>query len=87
MEALRKELEEVKGKFAVYKAAATRGAVAIQLARVDLPWPREFKGEWSAKEVDNFLWSMEQYFGALGVYNNAFKVRTTSMYLVDIAIL
>ena len=52
-----------------------------------MPRLKEFKGERSTKEVDNFLWSMEQYFGALGVYNDASKVRTASMYLVDIVML
>ena len=59
VETLRKELDEVKEDLAVCKANATRGAIAIQPVRVDVPRPKEFKGERSAKEVDNFLWSME----------------------------
>ena len=87
VEVLRKELVDVKGELAICKAAATRGAIAIQPARVDVPRPKEFKGERSAKEVDNFLWSMEQYFGVLGVYDDDSKVRTASIYLIDIAML
>ena len=59
VETLCKELDEVKEELAVSKATATWGAVAIQPAWVDVPRLKEFKGERSAKEVDNFLWSME----------------------------
>ena len=52
-----------------------------------MPKPKEFKGTRSAKDVDNFLWGMEQYFWVMGIVEDATKVSTASMYLVDIALL
>ena len=72
--ALHRELDEMKGELAVCKTAMTQGTAIIQPTRVDVPKPKELKGQRSAKEVDNFIRSMEQYFGALGVFDNAIKV-------------
>ena len=52
-----------------------------------MPKLKEFKGTRSAKDVDNFLWGMEQYFRVMGIVEDATKVSTASMYLVDIALL
>lgn len=35
------------------------------------------------KEVDNFLWEMEQYFRVVGTKDDDVKVNTTSMYFTD----
>ncbi|PKI77581.1 hypothetical protein CRG98_002035, partial [Punica granatum] len=40
--------------------------------RSDLP--KEFKGTRVAKDVDNFIWSMETYFRAMGVKDDAVRV-------------
>ncbi|CAN1324762.1 hypothetical protein LINPERPRIM_LOCUS33226 [Linum perenne] len=37
--------------------------------------------------VENFLWGLEQYFEALGIRDELAKVRTASLYLVDVAML
>lgn len=69
------------------RALARGGVVAPSAPRQDVPKPKEFKGSRSAKDVDNFLWHMEQYFGAIGMVDDASKVSTASMYLADIALL
>ncbi|PKI66399.1 hypothetical protein CRG98_013201 [Punica granatum] len=56
-------------------------------ARPDVPRPKEFKGTRVAKDVDNFIWSMETYFRATGVEDEAVRVGMVSMYLVDVALL
>ncbi|EOY14308.1 Uncharacterized protein TCM_033671 [Theobroma cacao] len=33
--------------------------------------PKEFQGERKAKEVDNFLWCLEQYFKAMSITKDA----------------
>ena len=33
-------------------------------AKVRVPEPKPFGGAWNAKDVENFLWNMEQYFVA-----------------------
>ena len=40
-----------------------------------------------ARELDNFLWSVEKYFDALCLENNASKINIATMYLGDDAIL
>ncbi|MBA0812704.1 hypothetical protein Gohar_026646 [Gossypium harknessii] len=37
--------------------------------------------------MDNFLWRMENYFRAKGIVDDALKVKSTSMFLTDIALL
>ena len=44
--------------------------------KVKVPEPKPFKGARNAKDLENFLWDMEQYFKAAKV-----MVTITSMYL------
>ena len=86
--ALREEMAELKRELSACKAVIGGGVlVAAPTHRVDVPKPKEFKGTRSAKDVDNFLWGMEQYFRVMGIVEDATKVSTASMYLVDIALL
>ena len=50
--------------------------------KIKPPKPRTFDGNRDAKEVDNFIFDMEQYFRICQV-EDAFKVDTATMYLVD----
>lgn len=64
------------------------GVVTPMLSlRVDIPKWKELKRDQSAKEVDNSMWGMEQYFGPMGIEDNETKVRTAIMYLTDVAML
>ena len=45
--------------------------------------PQGFSGKRDAKELDNFLWHMEQYFKAIALNNKAAKVRIATLYLTN----
>ncbi|KAG8474309.1 hypothetical protein CXB51_033861 [Gossypium anomalum] len=89
MMALKEEIAELKGELTIYKAALGNGGLATVAPKpsIDVPKPKEFKGTRSAREVDNFLWGVEQYFSAKGISDDATKVITAAMYLTDIALL
>lgn len=55
--------------------------------KVDALKPKKFKGARSAREVDNFLWEIEQYFHAMGIKDDDAMVNIASLYLTDIALL
>ena len=48
--------------------------------KVKVPEPKSFNGARSAKDLENFLWDMEQYFKAARVPEQKI-VTITSMYL------
>ncbi|KAL0463296.1 UNVERIFIED_CONTAM: Retrovirus-related Pol polyprotein from transposon [Sesamum latifolium] len=50
-------------------------------ARLRIPEPKAYSGARDAKEVENFLFDMEQYFLAANVEDEARKVLTATMYL------
>ncbi|KAF2303628.1 hypothetical protein GH714_020352 [Hevea brasiliensis] len=52
-------------------------------ARVEVPKPNAFHGGRNAKEIDNFLWSLEQYFRALGITEDARKIDHAPLYLAN----
>lgn len=52
------------------------------LQRMEVPKLSPFKGSRNAKEIDNFLWSLEQYFRAMGIVDEGAKVDNASLYLV-----
>ena len=49
--------------------------------KVKVPKPKPFNGSRSAKDLENFLWDMEQYFKATRVSDQE-MVTITSMYLL-----
>ncbi|KAH7670774.1 Synaptobrevin protein [Dioscorea alata] len=82
------ELKETKEELAICKKAIAQGAsnvVSPTTPRVDVPKPRPYGGSRNAKELDNFLWSLEQYFKALGIVEDAKKMETTTLYLDNTA--
>ncbi|KAK8286999.1 hypothetical protein V6Z12_D07G029100 [Gossypium hirsutum] len=87
--ALKEEIVELKGELTIYKATLGNGGLAAVALKpsVDVPKPKEFKGTMSARDVDNFLWGIEQYFRAKGITEDVTKVTTLAMYLTDIALL
>ncbi|MBA0818164.1 hypothetical protein Gohar_022276 [Gossypium harknessii] len=87
--AMKKEIEELKGELAIYKAALSNGILPSRPKQqvIDVPKPEKFKGARSVREVDNFLWEMKQYFRAMGIEDDVIKVDTTSIYFTDVALL
>lgn len=53
--------------------------------RVQVPKPNAFRGTRNARDIENFLWSLEQYFRALGIVKDARKIDPAPQYLADIA--
>ncbi|CAN1260507.1 Transposon Ty3-I Gag-Pol polyprotein [Linum perenne] len=87
-EAFRAEMEELRSDMTLCKRAMAQGVIsATPQVRVDVPRPKSYGGARNAKELENFLWSMEQYFEAAGLRDDTSKVRTAPLYLIDIAIL
>ncbi|MBA0756334.1 hypothetical protein Gogos_005457 [Gossypium gossypioides] len=72
---LKKEINELKGELKIFKAAIGNGMLASKPMKqaIDVPKPKAFKEARSASEVDNFLWSMEQYFRAMSIGDDATK--------------
>lgn len=61
VEAMKAEIRELKTELALCKLSITNGAVPTQaVPKIEVPKPKEFKGNQSTQEVDNFVWSMEQ---------------------------
>ncbi|KAG8498201.1 hypothetical protein CXB51_006628 [Gossypium anomalum] len=87
--AMKKEMEELKGELMIYKVALSNGMLSSKPKQqaMDVPKPEKFKGARSARDVDNFLWEMEQYFRAMGIEDDAIKVNTASIYFTDVALL
>ena len=52
----------------------------VELSKVNIPEPKAFSGARSAKELENFIWDMEQYFTAARVPDDD-KLNITTMYL------
>ncbi|RVW60334.1 Transposon Tf2-2 polyprotein [Vitis vinifera] len=94
MEALRErmtQIEEALGEWpredgiVASWAEHTRGDVQAQRSpeapsKVRVPKPKGFNGNRNAKELENFLWDIEQFFKAAHVPDGE-KVSITSMYL------
>ena len=54
-----------------------------EASRIEILKPQGFSGKRDAKELDNFLWHMEQYFEAIALTDEATKVRTATLYLTN----
>lgn len=96
VQALRDDIEGMKARFTVMeeditlvkRASVNAGAVGGPSAgRVDFPRPNRFNGVRDAKEVENFLWQMEQYFDNLNLVDENAKVKAATSYLSDTAML
>ena len=88
VEVLTKHEEELRQEVAIYKMAlSARVMTTHEAPRVEMPKPHSFSGNRDAKELDNYLWHMERYFEAIGLNDEATKVRTATLYLLDNATL
>ena len=88
VEVLTKHEEELRQEVAIYKMAlSARVMTTHEAPRVEVPKPYSFSGKRDAKELDNYLWNMERYFEAIGLKDEATKVRTATLYLIDNATL
>lgn len=88
-DALREQLQFVQGKAdealekcATLTRAVGRDALGVGAAKIKPPKPRDYSGARDAKEVDNFLFDMEQYFRICQLSDDQ-KVDTAIMYLSE----
>lgn len=80
------KIEELKAELAIVRAHEVDGTTHHG------PWvgilkAKEFRGSRMAKEVDNFLWNMDNYFKATRIIDDAMKVSIVSMYFADVTLL
>ncbi|KAH7687940.1 PspA lactotransferrin-binding region domain-containing protein [Dioscorea alata] len=73
---LEADLKDSKEEFVLCRKAIAQAPSGIPVSppsRVDVPKPKMYGGSRNAKELDNFLWSLEQYFKALSITEDAKK--------------
>ncbi|KAI3465182.1 hypothetical protein Pfo_021845 [Paulownia fortunei] len=89
LQAMQIGIEILREDLAVCKKTATTvgASTSVVSPRVDYHKPNRFDGQRDAKKVENFLWQIERYFEGLNLTDKASRVRTTSLYLTDTAIL
>ena len=83
-------IEEMHGDLVLCKRALAIGAGTsgiVEAKRINVPKLKSFGGSRNAREVDNFLWGLDQYFGAVGITEDDAKIRTATLYLTDTAML
>ena len=81
LEGLQKENENLRAELVVLcRAVAALSSTRVESSKVKIPYPKAFSGARSAKELENFIWDIEQYFTAARV-PDADKLNITTMYL------
>ncbi|XP_022745098.1 uncharacterized protein LOC111295720 [Durio zibethinus] len=80
---LQKEFEELRAQVGVLQVAVARSSSSSvkRGKRAKVPKPRCYEGAKDAKELENFLFDMEQYFRAVCIESEEDKVVMASMYL------
>ncbi|KAE8690692.1 cytochrome P450 78A7-like [Hibiscus syriacus] len=74
IQAVRESIEGMREDLTLYKRAiVSGGANNVPTPRVECPKPQGFNGARDAKEVENYLWRMEQYFEGIGLNDEAAK--------------
>jgi len=87
-EVYKARIEALEAQIKVCIAAMANGRV-VQVSTApqgNAPRPPAFHGARSAREIDNFLWGLEAYFGAVGIEDDAKKVSNAALSLNDIAL-
>ena len=87
LQAVKELVESLKGDITLCKAAVAGGAIVREGPKMKIPEPPKYYGKRDARELDNFLWSIERYFDAMRVDADSSKINTATMYLGDDAIL
>lgn len=88
VEAIKAQVNELQSDWVIWKRSMGNGVVPMREApRVKIPDPKLYAGARDARELENFLWHMEQYFEAIGMVEEKMKVRTATMFLTDTAML
>ncbi|KAK9725073.1 hypothetical protein RND81_05G120500 [Saponaria officinalis] len=86
-QALEGRMEEVKADVLFCRAAVAGSAIIRGAPNTRIPEQPKFSGRRDAREIDTFFWSVERYLNAMGITDDASKINTATMYLVDDACL
>ncbi|KAF2314208.1 hypothetical protein GH714_024087 [Hevea brasiliensis] len=86
MKELFEELVLVKRAIARSGVPSTPKVPSTILMRMDVLKPSPYGGARNANEIGNFLWSLEQYFRAIGVMEDSERINYAPLFLVDIAL-
>lgn len=79
---LRLEIEDLSGRVGVLtRAFGNAPGGGMEFPRVRVPEPRAYGGARDAKELDHFLFDMEQYFKAVKAEAKEARVSMATMYL------
>ncbi|VFQ93371.1 unnamed protein product [Cuscuta campestris] len=84
MEACQAENNSLKTEQLILKqavSATARTGMDVAPSKIKVPEPKHFDGARNAKELENFLWDMEEYFKAAKIPEGE-KVSIASMYLM-----
>ncbi|RWR91973.1 hypothetical protein CKAN_02116100 [Cinnamomum micranthum f. kanehirae] len=76
----KEQMETFSDELILFKRAIRTTGSLTENRRVKVPEPKPFAGTRNAKEQENFLWDMEQYFAAAHILIEE-RVTITSMYL------
>lgn len=87
IDSVRGDLNSCKADVTLCKVAVAGGATIREGPRMKVPEPSRYEGKRDPKALDNFLWSVERYFEAMHVEDDASKICTATMYLSDDAVL
>lgn len=66
---------------------ASRVVTTHEVPKLDIPKPITYGRSRNAREIENFLWDLEQYFKAMKIEDEAMKVHNSIIYITDITIL
>ncbi|KAL2474298.1 Uncharacterized protein Adt_35034 [Abeliophyllum distichum] len=80
---LREEMEVIRLQLPILQRIVGNGQAPTQeyTPRLKIPEPCTYDRAHDAKEVENFLFDMEQYFLAANIENGTRRVTTAAMYL------
>ncbi|KAL0414376.1 UNVERIFIED_CONTAM: hypothetical protein Sradi_1639300 [Sesamum radiatum] len=81
---MQREMEQMSIQIGLLQRAVSNAPVVVHDvgARLRIPEPKAYGGARDAKEVENFLFDMEQYFLAANMVDEARKASTATMYLM-----
>ncbi|GMI71087.1 hypothetical protein HRI_000778000 [Hibiscus trionum] len=74
-------MEELRCVVNLVKVAIGNSATSGRSQKAKVSEPQRFEGNRDGKELENFLFEMEQYFRAIGTSFEEDKVFVASMYL------
>ena len=79
---MKENFKNVEDEMALLKrvVVAPSGQIEGPASKIKVPKPKCFNGSRNSKELENFLWDMEQYFRAARIFASD-QVTITSMYL------